>query len=150
MIDVAYDRALHLLCARAFGRQVAADNEKLIAAVAELDRDGQADKRAIAFLIDLAPDAEAPDAYWRRRFAEQRRASAAPRVFNAIVTTSRLLRGVLTAMNWVSPEAPHIKSVHFATWDEAASWIEIVQSTPIAATRDLFGRLAHMRAGKTG
>jgi len=150
MIELAYNQSLHLLCARASGRQVAAENEKLIAAVAQLDRDGQADKQAVAFLLDLTPNVEAPDAHWRRRFAEQRNASAAPRVFNAIVTTSRLLRGVLTAMNWISPEAAHVKSVHHATWEEAASRIELVQGTPIAATRHLFGRLAPPPAAKTG
>jgi hypothetical protein len=150
MIELAYNRSLHLLCARASGRQVAAENEKLVAAVAELDRDGHADKQAVAFLLDLAPSVEAPDAYWRRRFAEQRKASVAPRVFNAIITTSRLLRGVLTAMNWISPEAPHVKSVHHATWDEAAAWIELVQGTPIVATRHLFGRLAPPPTAKTG
>lgn len=150
MIELAYNPSLHLLCARVSGGQVAAENERLIAAVAELDRGGQADNRAVAFLLDLAPDAEAPDAYWRRRFAEQRKASAAPRVFNGIVTTSRLLRGVLTAMNWISPEAPHVTSVHHAKWEEAAAWIELVQGTPIAATRKLFGCLASAPAAKTG
>jgi hypothetical protein len=150
MIELAYNPSLHLLCARASGGQVADDNEKLIAAIARLDRDGQVDRQAVAFLLDLAPNVEAPDAYWRRRFAEQRKASAAPRVFNAIVTTSRLLRGVLTAMNWVSPEAAHVKSIHHATWEEAAAWIELVQGTPIAATRSLFGRLAPPPAAKAG
>jgi hypothetical protein len=150
MIELAYNPSLHLLCARASGRMLAADNESLIAAVAELDRRGVVEKHATAFLMDLVPNAEAPDAYWRRRFAEQRKASAAPRVFNAVVTTSRLLRGVLTAMNWVSPEAPHVKSIHCATWDEAASWLELVQGTPVAATRSLFGRLGPSSTAKTG
>jgi hypothetical protein len=150
MIELAYNRSLHLLCARAGGGQVPADNERLIAAVAQLDRDGQADRQAVAFLLDLAPDAEAPDAYWRRRFAEQRKAAAAPRVFNAVVTTSRLLRGVLTAMNWVSPEPAHVKSVHHATWDEAAAWIELVQGTPVGATRSLFGRVERAAPASAG
>lgn len=77
MLELAYNHSLHLLCARVSGRQVAAENETLIAAVAELDRDGQADKQAVAFLLDLAPNVEAPDAYWRRRFAEQRKPIAA-------------------------------------------------------------------------
>src|ERR1700722_2521991 len=40
MIELAYNPSLHLLCARASGKQVAAENEKLVAAIAQLDRDG--------------------------------------------------------------------------------------------------------------
>jgi hypothetical protein len=142
MIDLAYNPSLNVLCIRASGPQVASENEKLMAAVDELDRDGRTQKRPVAFILDLHPGAEPPDAHWRKRFAEQRKNMGAPRVFIAVVTTSRVLRGVMTAMNWISPDPPHVRSVNHATVEEAAAWVELVQGTPVAALRSLFGRVA--------
>jgi hypothetical protein len=150
MIAIAYEASLHVLCARSSGPQVYAENEKLVTALAELDRNGRAAKHIIAFILDLTPGVEPPDAYWRRRFAEQRKGLEAPGVFISIVTTSRVLRGVLTAMNWISPEGPHVKSVHHATWEEAAAWVERMQGTSVVAIRSMFARLPATSAAKTG
>jgi hypothetical protein len=150
MIAIAYDPSLHVLCARASGRQISSENEKVFAAIAELDRNGRAGKHVVAFILDLVPGAEPLDAYWRRRFAEQRKDLGAPGVFISMVTTSRILRGVLTAMNWINPEPPHVNSVHHATWEEAAAWVETVQGTPVEAIRKLFGRLPSAPEAKTG
>ena len=140
MITIAYDPSLHVLCGRVSGPQSNAENEKLLAAVDELDRDGRAQKHPVAFMLDLTNNVEPPDAHWRRRFADQRKRLGSPAVFISIVTTSRVLRGVLTAMNWISPEAPHVKSVHHATCDESAAWIEQVHGAPAAAVRNLLTR----------
>jgi hypothetical protein len=150
MIGLAYDSSIHVLCARSAGPQVAAENETLMAAVEDLDRNGRTDKHAVAFILDLSPGVEPPDAHWRRRFAEQRKNMGAPRVFIAIITTSAVLRGVLTAMNWVSPEGPHVKTVHHATFEEAAAWVELVQGTRIASLRALFAKLPVAPVSKTG
>jgi hypothetical protein len=150
VIAIAYEASLHVLCARSSGPQVYAENEKLVTAIAELDRNGRAAKHVIAFILDLAPGVEPPDAYWRRRFAEQRKGLEAPGVFISIVTTSRVLRGVLTAMNWISPEGPHVKSVHHATWEEAAVWVERMQGTSVVAIRSMFARLPATAQAKTG
>jgi hypothetical protein len=146
VIAIAYDPTLHVFCARVSGTQTQGDNEKLLAAVDELDRNGSAQKRRVAFILDLAPGVEPPSPHWRRRFAEQRKGMRSPAVFIAIVTTSRVLRGVLTAMNWISPEAAHVKSEHHATWEEAAAWVERSQGTPVTAIRGLFGRLGPVPA----
>jgi hypothetical protein len=150
MIAIAYEASLHVLCVRSSGPQVYAENEKLVTALAELDRNGRSAKHVVAFILDLAPGFEPPDAYWRRRFAEQRKGLEAPGVFIAIVTTSRVMRGVLTAMNWISPEGPHVKSVQHATLEEAAAWVERMQGTSVAAIRSMFARLPSPSAAKTG
>jgi hypothetical protein len=148
MIELAYDPASHLLACIASGVRSTAENERLLAAIDELDRGGRADRHPVGFLLELANGSSPPDAHWRRRFAEQRQAMKAPRVFTAIVTTSTLLRGVLTAMNWISPPPVHVKSVHHATREEAEAWLELVQGTRIAIIRRLFARLSlpHARA----
>jgi hypothetical protein len=150
MIAIAYEPSLHVLCARSSGPQVSAENEKLVTALAELDRNGRTAKHVVAFILDLVPGAEPPDAYWRRRFAEQRKGLEAPGVFIAIVTASRVMRGVLTAMNWISPEGPHVKTVLHATWEEAAAWVERMQGTSVVAIRNVFSRLPPAPEAKTG
>lgn len=142
MIRLAYEPFAHLLCAVASGERSGAENEKLIAAIDELDRHGVAHEHAVAFALELSARSTPPDAHWRQRFAMQRQGMKAPRVFTSIITTSQVLRGVLTAMNWISPTPPHVKSVHHATIDEAAAWIEIVQGTRAEKTRSLFARMA--------
>ncbi len=141
MIELAHNRSLHLLCCVVSGVRTAAENEKLVAAIEELDREGSAKNHPVAFLLELSPGSEPPDAYWRRRFANQRKSLKAPRVFTAIVSTSKVQRGVLTAMNWISPLPAHVESVHHATREDAAAWIERVQGAPVDATRQLLGLL---------
>jgi len=142
MIQLAYDPSAHLLCAVASGQRSSTENEKLVAAIDELDRDGVAYKHTVALALELSPTSAPPDAYWRRRFAIQRQGMKAPRVFTSIITTSKVLRGVLTAMNWISPMPPHVKSVHHVTIDEAAAWLEIVQGAKGDRTRRLFAQMA--------
>jgi hypothetical protein len=143
MIELAYNPLLHVLCTRASGAQVAAENENLMATIDKLDRNGCTEKHPVAFLLELMPGCDAPDAHWRRRFAEQRKMTA-PQVFVTVITTSALLRGVMTAMNWISPDPPHVKSMHHATREEAMAWIELVQGTPLSSLTSLFDRLAGM------
>jgi|HubBroStandDraft_4_1064222.scaffolds.fasta_scaffold57829_1 hypothetical protein len=142
MIEIAYDPSLHLLCGIVAGVRTNAENEKLVAAITDLDRHGVAHKHVVAFALELTPGSQPPDAHWRRRLALQRQGMKAPRVFTSIITTSTVLRGVLTAMNWVSPPPPHVKAVHHAARDEAAAWIEIVHGVPIHKTRNLFAQIS--------
>jgi hypothetical protein len=138
MVNLSYDPALHVLVVHVAGPQSTPDHEAVLGAIGKLDRDGRDHNRKVAFVLILGPETQAPNAYWRRRYAEQRKALVAPRVFISVITESAILRGVMTAMNWVSPDPPHVKSVHHATFLESAAWIEQSQGTPFASLRRLF------------
>jgi hypothetical protein len=138
MVNLAYDSTLHVLVVYVAGPQDAPDHEKIIGAVGRLDRDGRDHDRKVAFMLVLGPGTQPPNAHWRRRYAEQRKALAAPRVFISVITESAVLRGVMTAMNWISPDPPHVKSLHHATFLESAAWIERSQGTAFASLRRLF------------
>jgi hypothetical protein len=56
----------------------------------------------------------------------------------AIVSSSALTRGVMTAMNWVSPPPAHVQMVNHATIEEAAAWVERLQGTPRATVQRMF------------
>jgi hypothetical protein len=138
MLNLAFDPTMHVLAAYVGGPQNAPDNERLVAAIDKLDQAGREKSHAVALVLILSPDTQAPNAHWRRRFAEQRRGMKSPRVFISAVTQSAVLRGVLTAMNWISPDPPHVKSLNHGTFEESAAWIESTQGTGRAVLRRLY------------
>jgi hypothetical protein len=150
MITHAYDPAMHVLLTQVTGSSTSPDNERFMQAIDKLDQNGRDQGHAIAMILLLGADAAPPDAHWRRRFAEQRKALAAPAAYLSVVTTSALLRGVMTAMNWISPPPPHIKSQHHATFTEAAAWVELTQGAKGSALRALYAEATTIPRAKTG
>jgi hypothetical protein len=130
MLKLSTDLGAHVMIASMAGGQTSVDHAQVYAAMAELDRSGREHRHSIAFVYLVSRDNPAPDAYWRRRFAEQRKTFGSPGVFLSIVTRSPVMRGVLTAMNWIAPQPPGMTSVTHATFEECAEWIERVQGTP--------------------
>jgi hypothetical protein len=65
-------------------------------------------KSGLVFII-VEPGAERPNATWRKRLAEQRIQYKARERHLVLVTNSILFRGVLNAVNWLSPPPPHEK-----------------------------------------
>jgi hypothetical protein len=137
MLKLAYDPELHVLVVGISGPQSSADHEKVLGAVDTLDRNGRDKARKVGLILLLGADTQPPNAHWRRRYAEQRKAFKASAVYTSVVTQSAILRGVMTAMNWISPDPPHVKSVHHATFREAATWVEQMQGTSVANLRRL-------------
>jgi hypothetical protein len=137
MVKLSTDFNAHVMLASMAGGQTTAEHERVYAAIAELDRSGHGRNAPIGFVYLVGRDNPAPDAHWRRRFAEQRKTFASPRVYLSIVTQSALMRGVLTAMNWVVPEPRNMTSVTHSTFEDCATWIERVQGTPRAVLRRL-------------
>jgi hypothetical protein len=139
MFSLSYDGLRHVLVGFAApGVRTDADYERTLAAVDTLDRDGKLANKPIAFALVVDADSERPPPKWRRRLAEQRRQLTSPRVLMAIVSPSPLTRGVMTAMNWVSPPPAHVQMVNHATIEEAAAWIERLQGTPRATVLRMF------------
>jgi hypothetical protein len=131
MFSLNYDPARHALVGYAApGARTDADYERTLAAVEKLDRDGKLANKPVAFVLVVAADSDRPAPKWRRRLAEQRKGLTSPRVLMAIVSPSTLTRGIMTAMNWVSPPPAHVQMVNHATLEEAAEWIERLQGTP--------------------
>jgi hypothetical protein len=118
-------------------------HEELMAAIQKADDQGAARNHSVAIMLVLDPGAPAPGATWRQRYAEQRAAMRSPRVCISIVTQSMVLRGVLTAMNWLKPEPPHVKSAPHSTIQESIAWHEATRGTRIP---ELASLCEHARA----
>jgi hypothetical protein len=139
MFLLSYDAACHVLVGfAARGARTDADYERTLAAVEKLDQDGKLTNKPIAFVLVVDAASERPPPKWRRRLAEQRKELSSPQVLMAIVSSSTLTRGVMTAMNWVSPPPAHVQMVNHATIEEAAAWIERLQGTPRATVQRMF------------
>jgi hypothetical protein len=139
MFSLSYDAVRHVLVGFAApGARADADYQRILAAVDKLDRDGKLANVPIAFVLVVDADSERPPPKWRRRLAEQRKDLTSPRVLMAIVSPSALTRGVMTAMNWISPPPAHVQMVNHATIEEAATWVEHLQGTPRATVQRMF------------
>jgi hypothetical protein len=125
MFSLNYDGVRHVLVGYAGpGARADAEYERILEAIEKLDRDGKLANKTVAFVLVIDAQSEAPPPKYRRRLAEQRRELTSPQVLMAIVSPSALTRGVLTAMNWVSPPPAHVKMANPATIEEAAAWVE--------------------------
>lgn len=99
-----------------------ADFEAYLASIARLDLAmlGAGVKHpAVIQVVDEGN--QIPNSHWRRRIAEATRVLHCRPLF-ALVTTSTLVRGVATAINWIRP--PRYEVVAWATFDQAVSWVE--------------------------
>ncbi len=139
MFSLTYDASrLILVGFAAPGARTDADYQRVLAGIQELDREGKAAGKPVAFVLVVDADSQRPPPMWRRRLAEQRRGLGSPRVLMAIVSPSALTRGVMTAMNWISPPPSNVQMVNHATIEDAAAWVEPLQGTPRATIERMF------------
>lgn len=80
-----------------------------------------------AFILVARPENPPPSAMWRKRIAEATKDVGQGMLFG-LVTPSTLLRGVLTAMNWM--RRPLYEFETFSTFDEAVDWVEQKRGRP--------------------
>jgi hypothetical protein len=139
MFLLGYEATRHVLVGFAApGARSDADYERVLAAIETLDQDGRLANKPVAFMLVVDADSERPPPIWRRRLAQQRSGLTSPRVLMAIVSPSALTRGVMTAMNWVSPPPAHVQMVNHATVGEATAWIERLQGTSRGVVQRMF------------
>jgi hypothetical protein len=102
---------------------------------------------ALVLIVDAAYPR--PSARWRKRIAEVRDTSPFDTYHFALVTTSSVIRGVLTAINWLSKSTPAFQSDAFATFELAQRWVEQQRGAPIPTLAKLHARCLAEVASKT-
>jgi hypothetical protein len=148
MYTFAYSKACLTLVGLLTGESSTDDDyERLYQSVSAIEADWLADpgKTTITVLV-TDPSHARPNATWRARFAELRKRSRIKKRAFALVTSSLLLRGAYKAINWLAPPS-HPQDV-FATFEEAAQWVEGVLGQPHPILRRLFYE-ARAEAGLT-
>lgn len=98
----------------------AADFEQYLAAIDVLDE--KAGGRADALVVTVVdPGNPPPDAMWRKRIAERSR-TLRTSATSILVSTSPLVRGVVTVLDWLAPKRFR-EQVTVATFEEALAWV---------------------------
>ncbi|MBK7398218.1 MAG: hypothetical protein IPJ34_18480 [Myxococcales bacterium] len=98
-----------------------ADFERYLAAVDQLDTlaGGRADAAVVTVVEHGNPP---PNAKWRQRIAERSR-TLHTQAIAVLVSTSPLIRGVMTVLNWLAPQRFREQTVA-STFEEAVEWVE--------------------------
>jgi hypothetical protein len=95
--------------------------------LSEMDRvDRIAAGRGIPFVYVVIADNDVPrpPAVWRKRFSDANFGVKADRFFFVMVTTSMLIRGVYTAVNWVTEKREGQQYGVVGNVDDAQRWLK--------------------------
>jgi hypothetical protein len=114
-----------------------ADYERCLASMQELDGAGTGLQQGILAVLVTDPECPRVPPAWRKRMAEFNDAVKARIYCLALVTTSPLIRGVLTAINWLSPPKAGHQLVAHATFELARRWGETVRGAPLPRLTEL-------------
>lgn len=122
------------------------DNQRLLDSIWKQQNEALNPGRGGALILIVDPDYPNPSSRWRRKFAEAREDLRFSKFFFALVTPAPHLRGVLTAINWMSPNSGRFESSGFGSIDQAVQWVEnkLGQKMPILP---LLMEEAHAKAG---
>jgi hypothetical protein len=143
MYSEAMDRERGLLVVIFSGKvNTEADYERYLASIKEMqraragDQDGVRERLRGRFVLILIVDEgnPAPTAAQRKRIAEETANIGAEASF-AVVTSSMLIRGVVTAINWLRP--PKYGVLVTGSFSEAVQWAERRRGEPLPALHEL-------------
>lgn len=128
------------------------DYEIMYNAYLMIDQEAVArNKESLYFLFVEGGSIPRPNPSWRRRFAELRLLMKAKRRLNVLVTTSAILRGVMTVINWVQPPAPQEEQAIVSTLEEGIRWVETMRGPSRALIERLYQEAREKRRlGDTG
>jgi hypothetical protein len=114
-----------------------ADYERCITSMQELDAAAAQQPQGLLAVLVTDPGTPGVPPAWRKRMADFNRGVKSRPYFLALVTTSMVLRGALTMINWLSPPRPGQALTAHATFDEACRWAESMRGQPLPRLPDL-------------
>jgi hypothetical protein len=104
------------------GRQSDADHELALDTHLNADRDATARGLTSVYILVVDPKTESPSARWRQRMAQTNKAMKASRYYFGFVSPSAIIRGVFTAITWLTGSRPGYHAAAFETFGEACAW----------------------------
>jgi hypothetical protein len=105
------------------GPDTDADHARAIASIVAADAAAVANDEPVVVILVTQRDSASPPPIWRKRMADANQNMRAKAYYFALVSPNGLLRGVLTAINWLNDVPSHHHFEAKATFDEAARWI---------------------------
>ena len=110
--------------------QTDADYERCIEAIRAADACAVARKIPCICVLVVAAGVPRPPPVWRNRMAETNNALLATQHLLALVMSDALMRGVLTAITWLTRPRPGHQMKPFDSFDGAAAWIRATTGSP--------------------
>jgi hypothetical protein len=120
----SYDKQHALLILLGIGDATDAEHEDTMQRMALLKEEGRRHPRGVIFIMVIDPARPRPNATWRKRFADADLDRVQGGMHMGLVTSSKLLWGVMKAVDWLSPPAPPNQRVTFSTFSDAVQWSE--------------------------
>ncbi len=100
------------------------DYEDCVTSMSAFEKAQRGHALGIAAILVSDPDVPPVPAGWRKRMAAFNESVQASSYLLAIVTPSPIIRGILTAINWLAPPKAGQKRVAHETLAQGSSWIE--------------------------
>jgi len=122
-----------------------------LSSMTEFERTTRGLPEGIAAILVTDPGVEAVPPSWRKRMASFNDSVQASRYMLSIVTPSSVVRGILTAINWLSPPRQgHQRKAH-ESFAEACTWIEKSRGRPQLQLDELYrSARAKLTVAQTG
>jgi hypothetical protein len=105
------------------GPDTDADHERAIGSIVAADAAAVANDEPLVCILVTQRDSASPPPIWRKRMADANQNMRAKAYYFVLVSPNGLLRGVLTAINWLNDVPSHHHFEAMATFEEAAAWI---------------------------
>lgn len=102
-----------------------ADYTRALQGMAELDALAWAQHKPFVYVLVVDQSMPLPPAAWRKRFADANRSVKSARFLFAMVTESALMRGVYTAVTWLTGSPAGHSYTAVGSLQEAQRWLEI-------------------------
>jgi hypothetical protein len=120
--------------------QTDADYARAIEAMARADRAAHQRSIPYAHIMVVESDAGQPSAKWRQRFAEHNRSLRTSSYYFAFVTSSMLVRGIFTAIRWLTGARDGHRAQAFANLPEACAWLRATSGRDYPELEALYTR----------
>lgn len=101
-----------------------AQYEQSLAVMNRADLDAASRGAPFIYVVVVDNDVPRPPAVWRKRFSDANYGVKSERFFFVMVTTSMLIRGVYTAVNWVTEKRTGHEYGVVSSIEEAERWLQ--------------------------
>ena len=139
MFFSAFDEDSATLVGKYDGRvQTDADYERCLQAIRTTDACAVARGVPNICILVVSREVPRPPPVWRTRMAETNNAHRATKHRLALVMSDTLMRGVLTAINWLTRPRPGHQIKPFDTFASAAQWVRASTGKPYPELERLY------------
>ena len=98
--------------------------EKSLTDMLRMDKHAAGSGMALTYVCVVDSQVPRPPAVWRKRFSDANFGVKAERFYFVMVTNSMMIRGVYTAVNWVTPKRNGQHYGVVGSIDDAQRWLE--------------------------